>query len=139
MDQPTIVSEKIAQVFPGPTCWVIYKDKAFNTPVRSTLYAVVNCQYDNGAEDSFVAPLIATKDGIMTWASYFSSFVGVLHQEDRPTDELILSFMKEIHEMEKQILKALGQNTDADDDTKEPASTIKFQSKRNPTKPDNNK
>ena len=137
-----IVSEVIMQVFNGPTCWVIYNHPAFNSPVKSNLYAVVNCEYDDGTEESFISPVIASKDGIMTWANYFDAFVGAIHQEDVPSEEQIAAFKKEIEETEREIARILNQHNQAAGSEKEPettGATIKFQPKKKPGKPDDNK
>lgn len=143
----SIVSEVITQVYPGPTCWVIYKDNYFNTPVKSNYYAVVLCEYDDGTEDSFISPVIATKDGIMTWANYFDSFVGVLHQDEKPTDAQIATFKAEMDEVERMVIEKLREQgrlppkpeAQKIQETPKPGTPIKFKPKRKPSSPDDNK
>jgi hypothetical protein len=98
--------------------------------------------YDDETEESFISPVIASKDGIMTWANYFDAFVGVIHQETIPTQEQIEAFKKEIEETEREILRVLNQHNQAAGSEKEPeptGATIKFQPKKKPGKPDDNK
>jgi len=137
MSTSYIVSETITQVFKGPTCWVIYGHPAFNGPVKSNLYAVVNCEYDDETKESFISPVITSKDGLMTWANYFDSFVGVIHQEERPTENQVESFKKEIEETEQEIKKLLSQSMQqGTKKNTETNSTIKFQPKKKPSKPE---
>jgi hypothetical protein len=141
----SIVSEVITQVYPGPTCWAIYRDKAFNSPVKSNFYAVVACEYDDGTEDSFISAVVASKDGIMTWANYFDSFVGIIHQEARPSDLEIAAFTQEMDEIERRVLELLrkqGRLPAKEETTESPAkpgTPIKFKPKRKPSNPDDDK
>lgn len=141
-----IISETIGNVFQGNTCWVIYKGEGMDSPIRSSTFASINVIYQDGTAESFVAPLIATRDGLMTWANYFPNFVGVIHQDTKPTNEQIESFKKEMSSLEEKIAEMMAGGSENSKD-KEPEDiesqgrkTIKFNPKhKKPGNPDDNK
>lgn len=136
-----VISERIVQVFQGNVSWTIYKDGELNSPVRSERYAVVEVMYEDGTVESFVAPLIISKDGLQTWANYFPDiFIGVLHQEEKPTPKQIIDLTKEMDLLEKEI-QDMFDGALKEIDEKEESSLIKFTPKKKikPVDPDGDK
>lgn len=141
-----IISETIGTVFQGNTCWVIYKGNGMDSPIRSNTFASINVLYQDGTVESFVSPLITTRDGLMTWANYFDNFVGIIHQDTKPSDEQVESFKKDMGALQEQIALSMvsGPKKSKEKEPKDAESqgrkTIKFNPKnKKPNNPDDNK
>lgn len=149
-----IVSETIKAVFHGNICWVVYGGKPDDplSPVSQRIiptntYAAIDATYSDGSVESYVAPLIATRDGLMTWANYFSNFVGAIHQSERPTDQQVLKFIEDMANIDQQVRELIKNSKNPKDPNDPPPDdgnpsgpkTIKFSPKHRPNNPDGDK